>query len=74
MRVLQKILFSCVMVVGLSIAVFAQKDEPKKKPPKQDPPVINPAPQKPPPKKDDKQKKPSALIVLASKESLSNLA
>jgi len=72
MRVLQKILFSCVMVVGLSVAVFAQKDDPKKKPPKQDPPVITPAPTKPPPKKDDK-KKSFAGMLIASKESLSNL-
>ena len=48
------------MVAGLSVAAFAQKDDPKKPPPKEKPPVVNPAPTKPPP---DKPKKPSYVIV-----------
>ena len=73
MRVLQKILFSFVMVVGLSIAVSAQKDEQKKPPPKQTPPVITPAPTKPP-KKDDKSKRSFADLIIASKETLDAIA
>ena len=71
MRVLQKILFTLAMVVGLSVVGFAQKDD-QKKVPKQAPPVITPAP-KPPPKKDDK-KKSSSELILAAKESLAELA
>ncbi len=44
------------MVVGLSVAVFAQKEDDKKPktPPKSSPPVINPAPTKPQPTKPKK--------------------
>ena len=49
MRVLQKILLTFAMVAGLSVAAFAQKEDPKKPPPKPSPPVVNPAPTKPPP-------------------------
>ena len=63
MKMLQKILFTFAVVAGLSIAVFAQKDEQKKPPPKQTPPVITPAPAKPPPG-SNKPKKTSADIVI----------
>lgn len=69
MKVLQKILCTFAMVIGLSMAVSAQKtDDQKKPPPKPPPPVINPG-QKPP-KPDDKPKKPGMAFVVASKESL----
>ncbi len=62
MKVLQRILLTFAIVLGLSLAVSAQRDGPKKPPPKPPPPVINPEGKKPP--KDDKPKKPSfALIV-----------
>jgi hypothetical protein len=63
MRVLQKILFTFAMVAGLSIAVFAQKEDDKKPktPPKSSPPVVNPAPTKPPPNKSKKSD--NAMIV-----------
>jgi hypothetical protein len=73
MKVLPKILLTFAMVVGLSLAVFAQKDE-QKVPRKQKPPVITPAPAKPAPKKEDKNKKSSIDILLVPKESLDVLA
>ena len=68
-RVLPKILFTLVMVFGLSLGVFAQKGGQDKRPPKDPPPVINPAPTKPPPKKDDKRKRSSAEFALVSRRS-----
>ena len=70
MKVLQKTVFTFAIVMGLSFAVFAQKDEQKKHPPKQTPPVITPAPTKPPPGKGDKRKRSSTEPTLATKESL----
>ena len=67
MRVLQKILFTFAMVVGLSLAVSAQKDDPKKPPPKEKPPVVNPAPTKPPPD-SNKPKKPASAFVIWKSE------
>ena len=55
MRVIQKILLTFAMVVGLSLAVWAQKDNPKKAPPKGTPPVVTPQP-KPPPRETPKEK------------------
>ena len=66
MRVLQKILFTFAMVVGLSVAAFAQKDDPKKPPPKEKPPVVNPAPTKPPPDSKKPKKPASALVIWKS--------
>jgi len=74
MKVLQKILFTFAMVVGLSLAVSAQKDDQKKHPPKQPPPVINPGENKKPPKNEGKPKKSSAEFIIAAKESLVSLA
>jgi hypothetical protein len=73
MKVLQKILFTFAVVLGLSLGVFAQKDDPKK-PRKPTPPVITPAPDKPPPKKDDKPKKSFVEIALITKESFDSVA
>jgi len=50
MKVLQKILFTFAMMVGLSLGVSAQKDGDKKPPPKNPAPRIDPAPPKPPKK------------------------
>ena len=55
MKVLQKILFTFAMVIGLTIAATAQND-PKKPPPKDPPPVINPQPKNPPPQKPPEPK------------------
>ncbi len=63
MTVLQKILLTLAMVVGLSLGVSAQKNDPKK-PPKPPPPVINPGDKKPP-KGDDKPKKPNGAVSIA---------
>jgi len=57
MKVVQKTLLTFLMVVGLSLAVSAQKDGgPKKPQPKPSPPVVTPQP-KPPPD-SNKPKKP----------------
>ncbi len=60
MKVLQKILITFAMVAGLSICVFAQKDD-QKKPPKGTPPVVTPQP-KPPPD-PNKPKKPEHAVI-----------
>ncbi len=69
MRVLQHILFTFLMVAGLSLAVAAQKhDDQKKPPPKDPPPVINPQPKNPPPD-GNKPKKPGyAEVIFKSAE------
>lgn len=64
MRVLQKILFTFAVVLGLSLAVSAQREDPKKPPPKPPPPVIKPGEGKKPPKNEDK-KKPSIELIVA---------
>ncbi len=71
MKVLQKILFMFAMVVGLSLAVSAQKnDDQKKPPPKGDPPVVTPQPKNPPPRENpNKPKKPGySLVVYTHRE------
>ena len=67
MKVLQKILFTCAMVIGLTFAVSAQKEKP---PPKETPPVINPQPKNPPPQKppETKPKKPSDGVAFWKNE------
>ena len=66
MKVLQQILFGLIAVLGLSIAVSAQKDGPKKPPPKDPPPVVNPQPKPPPEKPPSGQgpKKPGYAVVV----------
>jgi hypothetical protein len=73
MKALQKTLIAVAMVVGLSIAVSAQKhDNPKKPPPKDPPPVVNPNVK--PPKGDDRPpKKPRASVLALPKEILTEL-
>ena len=75
MKALHKIILMMAMVIGLSIAAFAQKgDDPKKPPPKGNPPVVTPG-DKRPPKGEDKPKKPgTAVVIIASKESGADLA
>lgn len=64
MRVLQRILFTFAMVVGLTLSVSAQKDPKKPTPPKQDPPVVTPQPKNPPKENPpDKPKKPAFAVV-----------
>lgn len=57
MREIQKILLTFAIVFGLSLAISAQKEDPKKPPPKGTPPVVNPQP-KPPPRENPPPKKP----------------
>ncbi|MEO6050451.1 MAG: hypothetical protein ABIP78_03870 [Pyrinomonadaceae bacterium] len=68
MKVLQKILFTFGMVVVLTFAVSAQKNDQKKPPPKGDPPVVTPQPKPPPPRENpppdsNKPKKPGFSII-----------
>lgn len=68
MNTLKQILFTFAVVIGLSIAISAQKNDPKKPPPKDPPPVVNPR-EKPPPQKPregDKPKKPGMEYSMAS--------
>lgn len=66
MRFLEKILISVAMIVGLSVAAYAQKDG-KKPPPKDPPPVVTPQPKNPPPQRPpsdgQKPKKPSSGLL-----------
>lgn len=75
MKTLKQIIFTFVAVAGLSVAVSAQKQDPKKPPPKDPPPVVNPGkPKKPPPKEtptprdQDKPKKPGMAFFVYSRE------
>ena len=76
MNKLKQILFTFVGVIGLSIAISAQKNDDQKKPPVKDPPpVVNPR-EKPPPQKprDDKPKKPGMEFSLVSQRENSDNA
>jgi hypothetical protein len=63
MRVLKDILFTMVLVTGLTLAVSAQKGGQQKPPPKDPPPKVNPG-QKPPPPKNEKPKKPGMAMEM----------
>lgn len=71
MKWVEKILFSCAMVVGMTICTYAQKDG-KKPPPKDPPPVVTPQPKNPPPQRPpsdgNKPKKPSSTILFWKSE------
>ncbi len=57
-----------VMIIGLTMAVTAQKhQDPKKPPPKQNPPVVTPNIKKPP-KGEDKPKKPESAQLAPREE------
>lgn len=75
MNTLKQFIFTFAVVIGLSFAVSAQKnDDPKKPPPKDPPPVVNPGKEKPPPRPNpprdsDKPKKPvMEFSILTSKD------
>ncbi len=75
MKTLKQIVFTGAVVFGLSLAVFAQKQDPPKTPPKDPPPKINPSGPKPPPPKDPpkdgkKPKKPDNEFSLVWTEDL----
>lgn len=66
MKVLKQLLIMISMVVGLSLAVSAQKDDKKQDKPK--PPVIKPGENKPPrPNPSDKPKKPNISFFVMMK-------
>jgi hypothetical protein len=73
MKVLQKIIFTFAMVIGLSMAVSAQKNNDQKKPPpKENPPVVTPNVKKPP-KNDDRPKRPGSALIAIPKELFPNV-
>lgn len=72
MKALRQLIFIFVAIIGLSLAISAQKNGPKKPPPKEKPPVINPGDKKPPrdnpPRDGKKGKKPGmALMFVANR-------
>lgn len=73
MKSFKQLIFTFAAIIGLSIAISAQKhDDQKRPPPKDPPPVVNPGKEKPPKEKprDDKPKKPGmAYFALVVKES-----
>ena len=76
MKNLQKLLVTTAMVISLSLAVSAQKEEPKKPPPKGEAPVVVPKPKNPKPKETPKQDKPNKpeFAIFAKIEEISDLA
>jgi hypothetical protein len=75
MKALKQIFFMTVLTIGLSGAVFAQKDD-RRRPPKEKPPVVTPGgPKKPPPKEGrDKPKKPQMSWFVLLKEDNESIA
>jgi hypothetical protein len=68
-RLLQRTLFLLGITACFSMAISAQRDDPKKPPPKEKPPVVTPQPKNPPPKEEPKKpKKPdfASAAVFAS--------
>lgn len=61
MKILQNILITCALALGLSGVASAQKDD--KRPPKERPPVVNPQP-KPAPTPEPKKPKPNATSLV----------
>lgn len=77
MKVVKQILFGFVLIVGMSIAASAQKDDQKKPPPKGNPPVVTPRekpPRENPPKGDDRPKKPGMAFALKAADTNGDLA
>jgi hypothetical protein len=73
MKILRQFAFTFAVVMGLSLAVSAQKNDQKKPPPKERPPVVKPGDKKPPkenPKggRGDKGKGPGISWIFASNE------
>lgn len=71
MKILRQFIFTVFAVAGLTLAVSAQKNDPKKPPPKAPPPKIVPGGDKkppPPPPRGKGPKKPGEAFFLALKE------
>lgn len=71
MKTLKQLILTFAVVIGLSMAVLAQKDDQKKPPPKEPPPTVNPPREKPPPRnpprEGDKPKKPGMAYSIAQR-------
>jgi hypothetical protein len=67
MKMLQKFLVTCALVVTLSVIASAQGDDKDKRPPKQKPPVVNPQP-KPAPTPEPKKPKPNTSYFVRRDE------
>ncbi len=69
MKTLKQLILTFAVVIGLSMAVLAQKDDQKKPPPKPPPPVVNPGEKPPrnPPREGDKPKKPGMAYSIAQR-------
>jgi hypothetical protein len=79
MKTLRQFIFTLIAVIGLSMAVSAQKNDPKKQRPKDPPPVINPGdkktkPKENPPRDEKKPKKPGMAFFVYSNNSRIDLA
>ena len=71
MKYVTQLIFTIAMVVGLSVAAFAQSKDPKKPPKKRKPPVIKPKPKgKKGKRKGKKGKKKSSIPLKARIENL----
>ena len=76
MKLVKQILFTLILVAGLSVASMAQKGggDGKNPPPKNPPPVINPGKGNPPPRENppkgggDKPKKPGFAFIVRRDE------
>jgi len=67
MKIFKKFLFMLFVIAGLTLAVSAQKNDPKKppkNPPTVDPGKRNPPRENPPPRDDKKPKKPGMAYFL----------
>ena len=76
MNTLKQLILTFAVVIGLSMAVLAQKDDQKKPPPKEPPPVVNPR-EKPPPRnppREDKPKKPGMALSMSVRKETFDLA
>ena len=64
MKILKKLLFTTILVIGCSLFAFGQQNDGQKDPPppKRDPPKIDPKP-KETPKPTPKPKNPNVIIV-----------
>ena len=62
MKILERALFSLVLLTGLTVVSQAQKDQ--KPPPKEKPPVVKPAPKPPPPDNSNKGKHGGEAMVV----------
>ena len=71
MNTLKRIVLGLVMIVGLSLAVTAQRTDDQKKPPPKDPketPKVEPRGEKPPPRPPRDPKKPGSEYSVVWRE------